>query len=181
MTEPSITPPRRDALLTSARLLVTIIMVLIGLICVGLTAAVIAAPIFHDELLAKMAEHAGHAPSGPVMLAIVACLVLLLAICAIGFVWLRLLRRIIDSVGSGEPFAAINAERLSRMGWLTVAIEAVSVPAGAIAGYLTHLSHRQHVDIGLSLGGVLMALILFILARVFREGAAMREELEGTV
>ena len=29
--------------------------------------------------------------------------------------------------------------------------------------------------------GILLALVLFILARVFREGAAMRSELEGTV
>ena len=32
-----------------------------------------------------------------------------------------------------------------------------------------------------SLSGILMVLVLFILARVFRHGAAMREDLEGTV
>ena len=31
------------------------------------------------------------------------------------------------------------------------------------------------------LTGILLTLILFILARVFREGSRMREELEGTV
>jgi hypothetical protein len=36
-------------------------------------------------------------------------------------------------------------------------------------------------DFGVSLGGLLLALTLFILARVFRQGAAMREDLEGTV
>ena len=36
-------------------------------------------------------------------------------------------------------------------------------------------------DIEFSLTGVLLALVLFILARVFRHGAAMREDLEGTV
>ena len=32
-----------------------------------------------------------------------------------------------------------------------------------------------------ALPGILMVIILFILARVFRHGAAMREDLEGTV
>jgi hypothetical protein len=67
------------------------------------------------------------------------------------------------------------------MGWLTVIVEALSIPGGALAAYLTHLFDRAHLEIGLSLGGILMALVLFILARVFREGARMREELEGTV
>jgi hypothetical protein len=34
---------------------------------------------------------------------------------------------------------------------------------------------------GISFGGFLLALVLFILARVFRKGTEMREELEGTV
>jgi hypothetical protein len=37
------------------------------------------------------------------------------------------------------------------------------------------------MDAGIDFGGVLTALLLFILARVFREGAAMRKDLEGTV
>ena len=37
------------------------------------------------------------------------------------------------------------------------------------------------VDVGLDGGGILLILVLFILARVFRQGSAMREELEGTV
>ena len=67
------------------------------------------------------------------------------------------------------------------MGWLVVGIEVLSIPAGVAAHFVTTHFHKDHVEIGLSLGGVLLALVLFILARVFREGAAMREELEGTV
>ena len=37
------------------------------------------------------------------------------------------------------------------------------------------------VWLALVLGGILLALVLFILARVFRKGAEMRAELEGTV
>jgi hypothetical protein len=44
-----------------------------------------------------------------------------------------------------------------------------------------HGDRGNDVDFGLSFGGVLLALVLFILARVFRKGAEMRAELEGTV
>ena len=37
------------------------------------------------------------------------------------------------------------------------------------------------VDAGLDVSGILLVVILFILARVFRHGTTMREELEGTV
>ena len=41
----------------------------------------------------------------------------------------------------------------------------------------------QHVDVDFGIDGesLLLILILFVLARVFREGAAMQAELEGTV
>ena len=52
---------------------------------------------------------------------------------------------------------------------------------GAFAAWLAHEFRRAHIEVGVSFSGILMALVLFILARVFREGARMREDLEGTV
>ena len=46
---------------------------------------------------------------------------------------------------------------------------------------LNDLDHEVGSGDGFSLTGILMVLILFILARVFKRGAEMREELEGTV
>ena len=37
------------------------------------------------------------------------------------------------------------------------------------------------IDAGLDLSGIVLVVVLFILARVFRHGAAMRADLEGTV
>ena len=54
-------------------------------------------------------------------------------------------------------------------------------PAGALSGWISYTGKMRYVDVGVSLGGVLLALILFVLARVFSQGAAMRDELEGTV
>ncbi len=173
--------PRRDALLTSARLLVTVIMAIVVVIGVALTFAAITTPLFHDAVMVKIAPHAIEPLGGGTIAAISVFLLIMVAFMALSFVWLRELRRIIDSVGQGDAFNPINALRLARMGWIVVAIELAAVPGGALAAWLGHLFHRERIEVGLSLGGILMALVLFILARVFREGAKMREELEGTV
>jgi hypothetical protein len=54
---------------------------------------------------------------------------------------------------------------------------------GAIGGWIAQFDKSGHVriDAGISGNGLLLVLVLFILARVFRQGTAMREELEGTV
>jgi len=170
-----------DALLTSARWLINLIVVLVGVVFLGLIGAAIALPLFEVRVLALIAEHGGKQAGSEAIVAIEILFVVFIAMLALAFRWLRQLRRIIDSVGHGDPFAPENADRLARMGWLTVAIECLSIPGGIVAGYLAHIFRRAELDVGLSLGGVLMALVLFILARVFREGAAMRDELEGTV
>lgn len=171
----------RDLLLTSARLLVTIILVLICLIALGLVSAAIALPLFPDRILAEIAPQIGKEPGSDLITSIELIFALFLTMIALAFFWLRQLRRIIDSVRQGNAFAPENAGRLSNMGWLTVGIEVFSIKAGAVAAYIAKHVENMHLDVGLSLGGILMALVLFILARVFREGARMREELEGTV
>ena len=106
----------------------------------------------------------------------------LIAVTAVlGLLFIRLLRRIIDSVAQGDPFIPENAVRLSQMGWLSVAVQLIAIPAGALSGWIAYTGHLRYIDVGFSVGGVVLALILFILARVFRQGAQMRADLEGTV
>lgn len=93
--------------------------------------------------------------------------------------FLRLLREIVDTVAVDTPFTADNADRLRKMGWIAVALTLVSEA-------ITMLSNADVTpfrDFGLRIDGpgLLVILVLFILARVFRKGAAMHEDLEGTV
>ena len=98
----------------------------------------------------------------------------------VGYGWmLRLLRAIVDTVAAGTPFVAANADRLARMGWLALAVKIVML-AEALALYEATRQVGLH-DVRFSGPSLLMILVLFILARVFRQGAAMREDLEGTV
>lgn len=115
-----------------------------------------------------------------------------LSIVAMLFVFFGKLRRIIGTVGEGDPFQPENAGRLSLMAWLMLGTQLVMIPAGAIAiqlaRYADAVGEAGIEDVsfsfdgsGFDIEGILLTVILFILARVFRHGAEMREDLEGTV
>lgn len=93
------------------------------------------------------------------------------------------LASIIATVGRGDPFTLDNAARLRRMAWTAVAIQLVGVPAMLLSVWLKPLlaDGRFHLTSDVSLTGFGLSIVLFVLARVFRRGAEMREELEGTV
>ena len=94
------------------------------------------------------------------------------------------LRAIVITVEDGDPFTPVNAERLRAMAWLSVIIQLLSIPLGIVGVMLEKASADAasiSVDADFSTNGLLLALVLFILARVFRTGAKMREDLEGTV
>jgi hypothetical protein len=172
----------RDSLLIAARVVITM---LLGLIFLGGLAALIGAPtvLILKAGVTEFAVRHSRVPVGPEIVAEICAMLAMLAILAgLAFQFLVLLRRIIDSVASGDSFALVNADRLTQMGWLTAAIQLLSIPLGALS-HLIHLVFRKDAtpDFDMSLDGILMALVLFILARVFREGARMRADLEGTV
>jgi dipeptide/tripeptide permease len=81
-----------------------------------------------------------------------------------------------------DPFVEDNARRLMQIGWLLLAIEAVGFTAGMIIS-LFPKEVSDHVQAGFDLSpvGILAALLIFVLAQIFRRGAQMRAELEGTV
>lgn len=93
------------------------------------------------------------------------------------FGWFLLtLRQIVRTVTSGMPFVGENADRLTRMGWMALALKAVLIIERLVLGDQYGIE-----EFSLPGGGVVLALTLFVLARVFRQGAAMRDDLEGTV
>jgi hypothetical protein len=52
---------------------------------------------------------------------------------------------------------------------------------GAVGSRVSSAAAPLHLSWGFSLTRFFAVLLLFVLARVFEEGARMREELEGTV
>ena len=95
--------------------------------------------------------------------------------------FLRLLHRIVMSVTDGDPFAPVNADRLRHMAWTALAIQAGSLVMLFVVTQVDSLTDRIGIHSEVSFDGLLIALLLFVLARIFAHGAAMRDDLEGTV
>ena len=109
--------------------------------------------------------------------------IMVIGICAVPvahFILTRLLM-IVATVGTGNPFVAANAARLQAIAWALLALELTHYIVGAIAANVSSAAVPLNISWGFSLTRWLAVLLLFVLARVFEQGARMREELEGTV
>ena len=94
---------------------------------------------------------------------------------------LKRLLAIIETVRSGDPFVAANANRLLAIAWSLLALQVLSLVIGGIAKAISSPAHPVHLQAGFSVSGWLAVLLTFLLARVFAEGTLLREDLEGTV
>jgi hypothetical protein len=103
-----------------------------------------------------------------------------LAAIPLNYVVLKRLLAIVETVRAGDPFVAANASRLQAIAWSLLVLQLLSLVIGAIAKTVSP-AHPLDLDAGFSINGWLAVLLTFLLARVFAEGALMREDLEGTV
>ena len=94
---------------------------------------------------------------------------------------LKRLLAIAETVRAGDPFVASNALRLQAIAWALLTLQLLSMVIGAIGRAISTPAHPVHLDAGFSINGWLAVLLTFLLARVFAEGALMRDDLEGTV
>jgi hypothetical protein len=104
-----------------------------------------------------------------------------LAAIPLNYVVLKRLLAIVETVRAGDPFVAANANRLQAIAWALLTLQLLSLVIGAIGKTVSTPAHPVHLDAGFSISGWLAVLLTFLLARVFAEGALMRDELEGTV
>jgi hypothetical protein len=96
---------------------------------------------------------------------------------------LRELLAIVDTVHGGDPFVAENARRLQAIAWWVIANEGLRLLVGAITWAASKAVPSFGIDVHspFSFAPWLSVLLLFVLARVFEQGARMRADLEGTV
>ncbi len=173
----------RDPLLSAAKIIAALMLALCifaaAMVTIGLGAV---ATVERGRILAEL--QAVGAPADGLWL-IIAAMLLIFALMALGGVFFMRLLAVINSVGKGDPFDPANADRLAQMGWLALGGQAVILPlmglAEWFAPYLEKANQGSDFGFDFDLGAIMLILVLFILARVFRHGAAMREDLEGTV
>jgi hypothetical protein len=99
----------------------------------------------------------------------------------LNYLVLKHLLAIVKTVRALDPFVAANADRLKRIAWALVVINLLSIVMGVIGASVAPPAYPVPLHIGFSINGWLAVLLTFVLARVFAEGAHMREDLEGTV
>jgi len=175
----------KDWLLTVANVLLIFAEIVFVVASTGVVIGMIATLTFgHGKVLADLA--AAGAPGGAYW-ALLAVLVLMWGMLSLSMLFVRQLRAIVDTVNGGDPFLPVNAVRLARLGWYALGTQLCELAGQPLvaaygkyaSGFTWGLSQAggQHI----SLAPLGLAVTMFILARVFREGTAMREELEGTV
>ena len=176
----------KDPLLLAAKAIVLFLQGTIALLITMFILAIPASVIMPDRVGSLIAEAFPQNSLASPTLAVAIFASMMAGLLAVAFWFFELLRQIVRSVENGTPFAPENAVRLTKMGWIALASQVLQFPVAALAynvvGGLGQpregtLTFQTEIEVGV----VLLALILFILARVFRHGAAMRADLEGTV
>lgn len=180
--------PHNDLLLLSGRVLAILLQAVMAIGAVALAIMLPFVILFDSNVTEGFAAGSGIDLAAMPVASTSALLVILFLIVAALFVFFGKLRAIIATVGEGDPFAPVNAQRLNHMAWLLLGTQILLWPAALLGEvFLDWANGLEDVDIaasgggGFDLTGILMVLVLFILARVFRHGAAMRDDLEGTV
>jgi hypothetical protein len=171
-------PAPRDPLLAVVRIILGASMAAFLAIAAGLAAAVPVIFAWRAEVVARLV---GRGAPPETIWAIAALLAMSAVMAVLGFWFARHLYRIVGSVAEGDPFVPVNADRLRAMAWISIAVHVVAVPMSIIGAWAADVAKDVHFKVDVPLAGLFLALVLFILARVFRQGAAMREDLEGTV
>ena len=181
-----MTDKPNDLLLLAAKVLTIFLQIVIGIAGVALVLAIPLILIFQGTISAEIAEEFGNAVGAFPAFGMAGLFALILGLLAVGFVFFGKLRAIVATVGEGDPFAPKNADRLNLMAWLTLAGQALMIPIAGLGLWIAKWAEPMEntdvtIDAAFDIEGILLAIILFILARVFKHGAAMREDLEGTV
>ena len=167
--------PQPDALSLSRSILRVLIRLnlLMGLLILALlVASVLAESAVMGALVAPLASSNARLR-----------VIMVLGICAVplAHVVLTRLLAIVETVSLGDPFVSENATRLQTIAWAVLGMELLHLAVGAAAAGASSGGHTLDLDWNLSLTRWLAVLLLFVLSRVFEQGARMRDELQGTV
>ncbi|HEV7232782.1 MAG TPA: DUF2975 domain-containing protein [Sphingorhabdus sp.] len=168
-------------LLVITKLLVYLMLALLAVLALLLVVGAVALPFNWAEITQAIGEEYPKIDAVALLPKIYAILWLGLGLIGLAATILAKLLAIIGSLAKGDPFILANAARLKIIGWLMVAAQILGGVLAFAARDTADLFGRNNVDAGPSLNGILAILLVFILAGIFERGAAMREELEGTV
>jgi hypothetical protein len=91
------------------------------------------------------------------------------------------LLRMLDTVAAGDPFVSVNADRLRTVAWCLLGIQLCDIGFGIAGAVMDTAAGERISSWSPGLTGWIAVLLVFVLARVFREGARLRSEAELTI
>jgi Protein of unknown function (DUF2975) len=173
-------PDTDPAAISAARRLLTALLSLTFLYGVGVLALFLAGIVAPDATLTALGVRP--APDrGTMVVGMRIIMVLGLIGAPVAYRIFFQLRAIVDTVSAGDPFVRANALRLRRIAWSVLGLEILHLAVGLVAARSATSVQPLDIDWSLSLTPWVAILLLFVLARVFEHGAAMRADLEGTI
>ncbi len=162
-----------------AHIVLRIVIILNWLMGVAILALLVALP--NEQWIMSAFKLSPSPDAERLVVAMRVIAVLGLVVVPLNYLVLKKLLAIVETVRSGDPFIATNAQRLRAIAWALLALQILSIVIGAIGKSVSTPAHPVHLDAGFSINGWLAVLLTFLLARVFAVGTHMREDLEGTV
>lgn len=171
--------PTRDRLITVSAGLVRLLLVL-NLVCLVVFALTfVASWPGEDAILARLARAVG-ADAAASLIAIRTMMLIGIGAAAAAHVIFRGLLHLIDLLRAGDPFVAAAAGQVERIGWALLSLQLLDLAFGLVTWRLA-TAFGDAPDWVPSFTGWIAVLVAFVLARVFRLGTAMRDELAGVV
>ncbi len=92
-----------------------------------------------------------------------------------------ILLAILETIKQGTPFEKENAKRLRGIGIAVVEVELAKLAIGIIGSVFLVLNHEKSFEILETPMPFIAAAIAYVLAKVFEEGARLKEEQEYTI
>ncbi|MGH9421888.1 MAG: DUF2975 domain-containing protein [Thermoanaerobaculia bacterium] len=147
--------------------------------------AMFIATFFAPSWMMRALTHEHGASQGPEFHALLIGMRWIMLLGSLGAVLVQValtrLLAIVQTVSVGDPFVLLNAERLKTIAWAMLGGEILHFVIGMIARGISTETHQLDIDWKFNFTRWIFVLFLFVLARVFEQGARMREDLEGTV
>ena len=172
-------PSSSSAALPIAHILLRILIVGNWLWGVAILVLLVAIP--HEQWIMRAFKLSPSPDADRLIMGMRAILVLGLVVIPLNYVILKRLLAIVETVRAGDPFVAANAARLQAIAWALLVLQLLGLAIDAIVKTISTPEHPVNLDAGFSINGWLAVLLTFLLARVFAQGAHMRDDLEGTV
>ena len=173
-------PSPSPAILTFSRNLLRVLIVLNWLFAAAAIGVLTLTFAVEDRLLAVLTRELGAQAAAANLLVVRAALVLSILAVPLAHLLLTRLRAMVDTVRSGDPFVAVNARRLTIIARSLLGLQLLDLMFGILALNFTG-DDSPLSGWTFNITGWIAVLLLFVLARVFEQGAAMREDIEGTV